>query len=1167
MPISRNQKVKSVAGKIGDVTLNPADVNLNNIDNTADVAKPVSSAQATAIAAASQTATWGQITGTISNQLDLFTQLDQIDQDITYQRSQITNLITRVDGIDDIIGSLQAAPVNSIAPVISGTATVGATLTTTNGTWNNNPTTFTYAWLKAGVEIAGATNATYVVAGNDLGASISCRVTGTNSGGFATATSNSITIIAAPSNTGLPIISGTPSVGGTLSVSNGTWLYNPTFTYQWRRNGLAISGATNQTYIVQADDQGQQVSAAVTATNGAGSATSSSASASIAGVVSGSAPGYVGTGFSVIETPPTWDWSLTQMEPSRSAVTTSTEYHVGPGQTYAEPDDVPWLTLQPGDQVFIHHRPTPYKRIVFVGVRGAWDKWITIQGVKGANGERPVFDGDGAVLRSDAATHMGYNTQYLTNTAMFVIAKPQGVGVVNGYKPGYIHITGIEFRNCKQGYNFTSYNGANTGWSDFVAGIYAVPVEHLAITDCKFENNSMGVFINSLSLEPSQSRWILIRNNHFKGNGLTGQAHVHNAYTEGVGIIYEYNYFDSPVAGTAGDNIKERSAGNIFRYNYIRNGTNLISLRDPQSNGAHEDAQVDTQGVKLSNLSFIYSNIFLVDAGHFYGMQDIVLAHGDGSYGDGGQYRRGNVYFYRNRVICNMDYTPYQAESIPLFCPINTVSPTTFNVFNNLFYGKGKTLGTNAPPWALFGFQGAANFKQNWISAFVNTAWSSANGGLAVGTQFNGTGLNGLTASTADPEFTAFDAGDFSFKQTSPWHSLIEAYPAAITSRGLTPTAEPVNYPFNQIPLPQNSVLPSISGSQIAGNTLTATSGSWSGNPTYTYQWYKNGVAISGATSTTYITSTGDTGSSISVRVTATNVSGSAIASSSDVSILSATAPMNTALPVISGTATVDLIISVSTGTWTNSPVSYAYQWRRNGVNISGATNSSYTVVSADVSNVLTCAVTATTASAESNTATSTGVTAQNPSQDPDINGIFQFAAADGTTLESLNANWNGATTDYECRGGLLQCTPAGIWSGSVVYYENNQLSDQQVQVKRPGSAFNTAAGASFAVILRASSGQGGYVLNFFGSSYQLRRNGVWAYGNSMDINTWNSDVVVKMTAVGGNINVYINGNLLMNHVDPTPLTGGYPGLSLYPAGTASNMVISSWSDNAGATL
>lgn len=1082
----------------------------------------------------------------------------------------IDGLATNIEISHDIIvagAGTAAAPTVQTAPIVSGPNTQASLLSVTNGAWNNSPTTYTYQWLRDGVVIPSATNNTYTVSGSDVGSAVSCRVRATNTGGYGESTSNNITIIAAPVNTGLPIISGTPSVAGTLSVSNGTWLHSPSFTYQWMRNGTDIGAATSNTYVVQADDQGQQISARVTGTNAAGNASVNSNTASVAGVSAAGAPGFVGSGFSVIETPPTWDWSLTQMEPSRAGVTTFTTYEVGPGKTYAEPDDVPWLTLLPGDVVKIYHRPAPYKRIIFVGVRGAWDKWITIEGVPGANGERPVFDGDGAVLRTDAATHMGYNTQYLTNTAMFVIAKPQGVGVVSGYKPGYLHITGIEFRNCKEGYNFTSYTGTQTAWVDFVAGIYAVPVEHLAITNCKFENNSLGVFINSLNQEASQSRWMLLRNNYFKGNGLTGEAHVHNAYTEGVGIIYEYNYFDSPVTGTAGDNIKERSAGNIFRYNFIRNGTNLISLRDPQSNGAHEDSQLDTSGKKLSHLSFIYGNIFMVDLGHFYGMQDIVVAHGDGSFGDGAQYRRGDVYFYRNRVICNMDYTAYNAESIPIFCPINTVSPTTFHAYNNLFYGKGKTQGSNPPSWAIFGYQGVADFKQNWISSFINAAWSASNGGLAVGTLYNGSGLNGLTSSASDPGFTAFAAGDFSFTAGSPWNSLAETYPADVITRGLTPVAEPVYYPFNQRPAPSNSVAPDITGNFVAGNQLTVSSGTWSGSPTFTYKWFKNSSQISGNTSNTYTTLSGDTGSTIYAEVTATNATGSVSATSASVLILSATSPMNTGIPVLTGTAVVGNSLSVSNGTWTNSPVSYTYQWKRNGSNISGATNNTYTVVVGDVSSTLTCTVTATSASAESNSATSSGLVAQNPSQDPDINGIFQFEASNGTSLSTLNPNWQGATSDYEVQSGTLRCTSGAVWNASVVYYSNNQVSDQQVQAKRPGSAFNTASGASFSINLRVTSGQAGYVCSFFGGSYQLRRNGVWAAGNAMDVSTWNSDTIVKMTAVGGVINVYLNGTLLASVTDDTPLTGGYPGLSLYPAGTASNMVLSSWSDNNAAVL
>jgi hypothetical protein len=70
--------------------------------------------------------------------------------------------------------------------------------------------------------------------------------------------------------------------------------------------------------------------------------------------------------------------------------------------------------------------------------------------------------------------------------------------------------------------------------------------------------------------------------------------------------------------------------------------------------------------------------------------------------------------------------------------------------------------------------------------------------------------------------------------------------------------------------------------------------------------------------------------------------------------------PVNTAAPVASGSLTVGSVLSCTTGTWSNSPTSYAYRWQRDGANISGAVASTYTVVTADIGGVLTCNVTAT---------------------------------------------------------------------------------------------------------------------------------------------------------------------------------------------------------------
>jgi hypothetical protein len=74
-------------------------------------------------------------------------------------------------------------------------------------------------------------------------------------------------------------------------------------------------------------------------------------------------------------------------------------------------------------------------------------------------------------------------------------------------------------------------------------------------------------------------------------------------------------------------------------------------------------------------------------------------------------------------------------------------------------------------------------------------------------------------------------------------------------------------------------------------------------------------------------------------------------------------APGNTSLPILHGTAKSGDSLSVGTGTWSNHPTSYTYQWRlcKSGVcvNISGATKSSYKLGSADVGDALEAVVTA----------------------------------------------------------------------------------------------------------------------------------------------------------------------------------------------------------------
>jgi hypothetical protein len=79
-------------------------------------------------------------------------------------------------------------------------------------------------------------------------------------------------LIDPPVNTVLPVISGDPYTDEVLNVGNGTWtsIGTPSYTYQWKKDGVSIGGATTSAYTVVAGDVGSEITGTVTATNAGG---------------------------------------------------------------------------------------------------------------------------------------------------------------------------------------------------------------------------------------------------------------------------------------------------------------------------------------------------------------------------------------------------------------------------------------------------------------------------------------------------------------------------------------------------------------------------------------------------------------------------------------------------------------------------------------------------------------------------------------------------------------------------------------------------------------------------------------------------------------------------------------------------------------------------------
>jgi hypothetical protein len=155
------------------------------------------------------------------------------------------------------------------APSASGSTQVGSTLTALPGLWDSG-VVLTYQWLRNGVAISGATNLTYLLAAADSGAEISVKVTGSKAGYRPVSRTSAPLTASAASGvqnlvlTPVPTVSGSTQVGSTLTALPGLWDSGVVLTYQWLRNGAAISGATNLTYLLAAADSGAEISVKVT---------------------------------------------------------------------------------------------------------------------------------------------------------------------------------------------------------------------------------------------------------------------------------------------------------------------------------------------------------------------------------------------------------------------------------------------------------------------------------------------------------------------------------------------------------------------------------------------------------------------------------------------------------------------------------------------------------------------------------------------------------------------------------------------------------------------------------------------------------------------------------------------------------------------------------------
>ncbi|MGN6645681.1 MAG: immunoglobulin domain-containing protein [Cytophaga sp.] len=217
------------------------------------------------------------------------------------------------------------------------------------------------------------------------------------------------------------------------------------------------------------------------------------------------------------------------------------------------------------------------------------------------------------------------------------------------------------------------------------------------------------------------------------------------------------------------------------------------------------------------------------------------------------------------------------------------------------------------------------------------------------------------------------------------------------------------------------AVTPSVStvvspiGTICAGISVTFTATPTNGGSTPTYQWKKGGVNISGETNATYTTTTAANGDSYTVTMTSNATCASPATATSSAIVMTVTSTVTPSVSIIaSPSGAICAGASVTfTATPTNGGTTPTYQWKKGGINIAGATNSTYTTTTAANGDSYTVTITSNASCASPLTATSNAIVMTvNPILTPSVSASANNSTiCTGTSITFTATPTNGGPT------------------------------------------------------------------------------------------------------------------------------------------------------------
>ncbi len=411
-------------------------------------------------------------------------------------------------------------------------------------------------------------------------------------------------------------------------------------------------------------------------------------------------------------------------------------YEVGNDKEYQRIGDVPWESpLNAGDTVKIYQRDQPYREKWLITGAGTDHSPIVIIGIPNDAGLKPVIDGENAITCP---------RQNYWNEPRGVI-KIGGSNIPADQMPENIILQGLDIRSGRVPYAFTGRNGITEyEWNS--AGIFIEKGNNITIMDCDLHDNGNGLFI------AEQTNNALIHGCRIYDNGNPGRYLEHNSYTSAMGIIFQFNYYGPLKEGCDGNNLKDRSAGLIVRYNHIEDGNRQLDLVDAGSEELINDPSYRE--------TYVYGNVLVEHDGE----GNSQMIHYGGDSGDENRLRKGTLYLYNNTIV---SYRSGNTTLVRL-----SSEHEQCQAFNNIIM---------ADHLGFISDNGFLCLENNFFKNNAVVSHSATNGEVDE--------ENNIKAD--DPGFMDYSCGDFHLTENSVCIGAGIDFPQNIIEKGLTPLMEP----------------------------------------------------------------------------------------------------------------------------------------------------------------------------------------------------------------------------------------------------------------------------------------------------------------------------------------------------------------------------------------